>query len=97
MQITESKLREVFKEYGDITNVQLKYTPEGKFRKFAFVGFKTNDSADAAIKALDKTFIEGSKLTVEVCARLGEPQQLHQHYSILMEVVDECIKENPGY
>jgi multiple RNA-binding domain-containing protein 1 len=62
----------VFKDHGEITNVQLKYTPEGKFRKFAFVGFKTKESADAAIKALDKTFIEGSKLTVEVCARFGE-------------------------
>ena len=38
-KVTEQKLRELFSSTGgNVTSVQLKYTKEGKFRHFAFVG-----------------------------------------------------------
>ncbi|CAG0915323.1 unnamed protein product [Notodromas monacha] len=71
---TEERLASIFEPFGQVTNVQLKYTKEGKFRQFAFIGFKTPDSVAEAIKKLDKTFLEGNKLAVEVCKKLGETQ-----------------------
>ena len=55
-----------------VTNVQLKYTREGKFRHFGFVGFKTDDDAKNAQKYFNGTFIGSSKISVEVCADLGD-------------------------
>ena len=71
-QVTEETLRETFSAKGYVTDVQLKYTPEGKFRGFAFVGFKTEEQADAAIEFFNGTFIGATKATVEKCAPLGE-------------------------
>lgn len=71
LQIEESTLRELFSEKGIVTDVQLKFTKDGKFRQFAFVGFETEDAAKNAIKAFDKTFIKTSKISVEVCNDLA--------------------------
>lgn len=54
-----------------MTDVQLKYTKEGKFRKFGFVGFKTENDAQRALKSLNDTYIDTSKINVQVCAALG--------------------------
>ena len=69
--MTEETLRETFSAKGYVTDVQLKYTAEGKFRGFAFVGFKTEDQAEAAIDFFNGTYIGATKATVEKCAPLG--------------------------
>lgn len=71
-KITEDKIREVFGEIGTITDVQLKYTPEGKFRNFGFIGFQTEAEAEQAINSLNNTFINTNRITVEKCALLGD-------------------------
>ncbi|XP_043230648.1 probable RNA-binding protein 19 [Amphibalanus amphitrite] len=70
-KVTEETLRETFSAKGYVTDVQLKYTPDGKFRGFAFIGFKTAEQADAAIDFFNGTFIGATKATVEKCASLG--------------------------
>ncbi|XP_014277556.2 probable RNA-binding protein 19 [Halyomorpha halys] len=70
--VSADKLKEKFSEFGRITDVQLKYTPNGKFRNFAFIGYETGDEADNAIKALDKSFIGTNRIQVETCAGLGD-------------------------
>lgn len=70
--ITQEKLRSQFGERGTITDIQLKYTKEGIFRQFAYIGYQSEDEATVAITTFDKTFIQTSKITVEKCAALGE-------------------------
>ncbi|XP_043270528.1 probable RNA-binding protein 19 [Venturia canescens] len=70
--VTETKLKELFSEKGIVTDVQLKHTKDGKFRRFGFVGFKTEDQAKLALEYFDKTCIDTSKISVELCTGLGD-------------------------
>ncbi|XP_076264018.1 putative RNA-binding protein 19 [Rhynchophorus ferrugineus] len=70
--ISEEKIRDLFGQYGTITDIQLKYTPEGNFRRFGFIGFQNESEADTAIENLNQTFITTSKISVEKCALLGD-------------------------
>ena len=71
LQITDTKLKELFSHKGLVTDVQLKYTKDGKFRRFAFIGFKTEEQAVAAKEHFDKTYIDTCKISIEQCASLG--------------------------
>lgn len=82
LKITEEKLRKIFQEKGTITDIQLKYTPEGKFREFAFVGYQNENEAEEAIKSFNDMFINTKKIQVESCALLGNHSfnlQLENH------------------
>ncbi|KAL1517600.1 hypothetical protein ABEB36_001341 [Hypothenemus hampei] len=70
--ITEEKLRELFNPNGTITDIQLKYTKQGTFRRFGFIGFQNEEEADRAVQALNNTFINTSKISVDKCALLGD-------------------------
>jgi multiple RNA-binding domain-containing protein 1 len=70
-QITEQKIREVFGQKGVITDVQLKHK-DGRFRQFGFVGFEKDESAAEAVKYFNQTFINTSRISVEICAALGD-------------------------
>lgn len=73
--VTETKIKELFSEKGVVTDVQLKYTKDGKFRRFCFVGFKTEEEALRAIEYFDKTCIDTCRISVEQCATLGDPSK----------------------
>ena len=51
--------------------MQLKYTPDGKFRQFCFIGYRSEEEAQEAIKYFNNTCIQTSRIKVEVCAALG--------------------------
>ena len=71
--IKETRLREIFSNHGgEITDLKLCFTKKGVFRKFAFVGYKTDGDASGAVKALNKTFIDTAKIVVEKCVNFGE-------------------------
>ena len=65
-QIKEEKIRSIFGAHGEITDLQLKFTSAGVFRKFAFLGFRAKESARTAIECLNKTFIDSSKIQVSL-------------------------------
>lgn len=69
--MTEDDLKEKFSETGVITDVQLKFTKDGKFRHFAFIGFETEQQAASAIQYFDKSFFRSVRMNVEACAALG--------------------------
>lgn len=71
-QISESKVRQVFGEKGQLTDVQLKYTPDGTFRQFAFIGYQNDEDASTAIQYFNNYYLESSKLSVERCSDLGK-------------------------
>ncbi|CAD6194698.1 unnamed protein product [Caenorhabditis auriculariae] len=69
---TEASLRKFFSKHGTITDASLKYTKEGKFRKFAFVGFLDEESAKKAVNQTNQAFMGTSKLQVEECRPFGD-------------------------
>nr|XP_050028787.1 probable RNA-binding protein 19 [Dermacentor andersoni] len=74
-KIKEDRLREFFSTKGTVTDLQLKYTKEGVFRRFAFVGFKDEAQAAAAKEYFNNSYLDTSKLQVELCAALGDSQK----------------------
>ncbi|CAI2350179.1 unnamed protein product [Caenorhabditis sp. 36 PRJEB53466] len=69
---TEAQLRKHFEKYGKLSDASLKYTKEGKFRGFAFVGFLEDGSAATALAKTNQTFFNSKKLTVEECRPFGD-------------------------
>lgn len=54
----------MFAAFGTVTDCTLKFTKDGKFRKFGFVGFKSEEDANTALKHFDKSFVDTSRVTV---------------------------------
>lgn len=70
--VTNTKLKELFSQKGIVTDVQLKYTNDGHFRRFAFIGYKTEEQANLAQTYFDQTCIDTCRISVEQCASLGD-------------------------
>eukprot|EP00106_Octopus_bimaculoides_P015495 XP_014782937.1 PREDICTED: probable RNA-binding protein 19 [Octopus bimaculoides] len=70
--MTQERLQEIFGVKGHITNCNLKYTKDGVFRKFAFIGYRNDEDCSAAIKYFSKTFVDTSKIQVEPAYDLGD-------------------------
>lgn len=63
----------MFAAFGTVTDCSLKFTKDGKFRKFGFVGFKAEEDANRALKHFNKSFVDTSRVTVEMCKAFGDP------------------------
>ncbi|XP_074636060.1 putative RNA-binding protein 19 isoform X2 [Acropora palmata] len=70
--IKEETVRSIFEEEGELTDLKLCYTDTGKFRRFAFIGYKTEDQAKAALLHFDKSFVDTSKITLDIARNLGD-------------------------
>ncbi|XP_053558130.1 probable RNA-binding protein 19 isoform X2 [Bombina bombina] len=73
--IKEHRLRELFSEFGTLTDCTLKYTKDGKFRKFGFIGYGSEDEGKAALIHFNKSFIDTSRISVELCKAFGDPKK----------------------
>ncbi|XP_062999963.1 probable RNA-binding protein 19 [Elgaria multicarinata webbii] len=69
----EERFRDLFAAFGTLTDCSLKFTKDGKFRKFGFIGFKSEDDAKVALTHFNKSFIDTAKVTVEFCKSFGDP------------------------
>uniref|UniRef100_A0A3Q1HRR2 Probable RNA-binding protein 19 n=1 Tax=Anabas testudineus TaxID=64144 RepID=A0A3Q1HRR2_ANATE len=69
----EERFRSMFAAFGTVTDCSLKFTKDGKFRKFGFVGFKAEDDANRALKHFNRSFVDTSRVTVEMCKAFGDP------------------------
>ncbi|XP_073956712.1 probable RNA-binding protein 19 [Choristoneura fumiferana] len=74
-KVTVDSLKELFGQKGEVTDVQLKYTKDGKFRNFGFVGYRSEEQAAAAREHFDGTCVRSMKIQVEVCANLGDEKK----------------------
>lgn len=54
----------MFAAFGTVTDCSLKFTKDGKFRKFGFVGFRSEEEANRALKHLNKSFVDTSRVMV---------------------------------
>ncbi|KAI8586983.1 hypothetical protein BDZ88DRAFT_263737 [Geranomyces variabilis] len=66
------RFREHFGQKGEITDVKLAKTPDGTFRRFGYVGYKTDKEAKAALKFFDGTFVDTSRIQVELAKSIGD-------------------------
>ncbi|CAF1389336.1 unnamed protein product [Adineta steineri] len=71
-QVKEEHVRKHFEAFGPITDLQLKYTQDGIFRRFGFVGYANDEQAQRAIDKLNKSYIGTSKIVVEQCLDLND-------------------------
>ncbi|XP_025745503.1 probable RNA-binding protein 19 isoform X2 [Callorhinus ursinus] len=69
----EERFRQLFANFGTLTDCSLKFTKDGKFRKFGFIGFKSEEEARMALNHFNKSFIDTSRITVEFCKSFGDP------------------------
>ena len=63
--VTEEELREMFLQYGEVSSLNLimdRYS--GRSKGFGFVEMPNNAEADKAIKALNKTMLQGREIKV---------------------------------
>ncbi|XP_055681247.1 probable RNA-binding protein 19 [Lutzomyia longipalpis] len=91
-KITDQRIRELFGQKGRITDVQLKYTKEGIFRRFCFVGYETDEEAQKALSYFNGSFVDTSKVTVEICAALGGITKSAKHNVKVQEEDDSHEK-----
>ncbi|NP_001088073.1 RNA binding motif protein 19 L homeolog [Xenopus laevis] len=73
--IKEDRFRELFAAFGTLTDCSLKYTKDGKFRKFGFIGFVSEEEAKAALGHFNKSYIDTSRVSVELCKSFGDPEK----------------------
>ncbi|XP_057970697.1 multiple RNA-binding domain-containing protein 1 isoform X2 [Malania oleifera] len=71
--VAEDRLREVFSRKGEITDVKLMRTKDGKSRQFAFIGFRTEHEAEEALKFFNKSYLDTCRLTCEIARKIGDP------------------------
>ena len=69
---SEQRLKEMFSSCGEVTDVKLMKTPTGTFRKFGFIGFSTDQEAEAALKHFNKTYVASSRIEVELAKPYGD-------------------------
>ncbi|XP_066348229.1 uncharacterized protein [Miscanthus floridulus] len=69
----ERRLREVFSRKGEVTDAKVIRTKDGKSRQFAFIGYRTNEEAEEALKYFNNTYIDTCKITCEVARKIGDP------------------------
>ncbi|KZT58178.1 RNA-binding domain-containing protein [Calocera cornea HHB12733] len=84
--ITDQRLRDNFSQQPStsanrgsgsytLTDARIARKPDGTSRKFAFVGYKTHEEAERAKAWWDRTYIDGSRINVEVVEEKHEPRK----------------------
>ncbi|KAL1936134.1 hypothetical protein VTP01DRAFT_268 [Rhizomucor pusillus] len=62
--LTEEQLKDHFAAKGQVTDAKLMRTSDGKSRRFGFVGYKDEKSAQEAIEYFNNSFIDTSRISV---------------------------------
>ncbi|ORX86199.1 RNA-binding domain-containing protein [Anaeromyces robustus] len=70
--LTAERFREHFASKGEITDSKLSFTKDGVFRRFGFIGYKSEKEAKKAVKYFDNTYIDTSKIKVEIAKTIGD-------------------------
>lgn len=68
---TQDQLKDHFASQGSVTDVKLVSTPDGISRRFGYIGFKTNQQAQNAIKYFNRTYMDTCRIEVEEAFSIG--------------------------
>ncbi|KAI8999531.1 hypothetical protein BC832DRAFT_564521 [Gaertneriomyces semiglobifer] len=69
---TLERFKEHFGQKGEVTDAKLVKNGDGVFRRFGYIGYKTEKDAKAALKYFNNTFIDTSKIQVEAAKAIGD-------------------------
>ncbi|KAI3864260.1 hypothetical protein MKX03_006093 [Papaver bracteatum] len=70
-------------------------TRDGKSRQFAFIGFRTEQQAEEALKYFNNSYMDTSRITCEIAHKVGDaniPRPWSRHSATKKETVDESKK-----
>ncbi|KAJ1782823.1 Multiple RNA-binding domain-containing protein 1, partial [Coemansia sp. RSA 2399] len=70
--ITEDRFRSHFGAKGEVTDVKLIYNNTGKFRRFGYIGYQSEEEAKTAQEYFNNSFIDTSKVDVEIAKPFGD-------------------------
>ena len=70
--LTEKRFKEHFSKMGVVTDAKIIYTKDGRSRLFGFIGYRTPDEAKKALKYFNNTFIDTSRVSVELAKSFGD-------------------------
>ncbi|RKP24254.1 hypothetical protein SYNPS1DRAFT_23656 [Syncephalis pseudoplumigaleata] len=90
--LTEERLREHFAAQGEVTDVRLMRTAKGVSRRFAFIGYKTEQEAHKAIAHFHGTFIDTSRIVVEQAKSAGNAARDDARLQEFLQVMQPRIK-----
>ncbi|KAH7388553.1 hypothetical protein KP509_16G081500 [Ceratopteris richardii] len=79
LEITEEALKEEFSGYGEITSLIIMRDADGNPKGFGFVNFKTKDSAENALKAMNGKILGCKALYVALAQKKAERERMLQH------------------
>jgi len=71
---TPEILKRRFSEYGQLTDVKIATTKDGVSRRFAFLGYASEDSATRARKGVHNTYIMTNKVQVDFAREIGSKE-----------------------
>ncbi|VTJ88242.1 Hypothetical predicted protein [Marmota monax] len=74
--VKEEQFRQLFIAFGALTDCSLKFTKVGKF---GFIGFKSEEEAQAALNHFNKSFIDTSRITSSASPLGLEPRAWNKH------------------
>merc|ERR1719210_1355876 len=66
---TQEMVHAYFSQFGAVTNVELKYGPDGTFRGFGFITFGSPESVRAVLENYDNNLIEGKWIDCKTAAQ----------------------------
>ncbi|XP_048503349.1 multiple RNA-binding domain-containing protein 1-like isoform X3 [Beta vulgaris subsp. vulgaris] len=71
--LTLDRFKAHFSQIGDLTDALLLRTKEGRSRRMGFIGYRTEQQAQDAIKYFNNSFVDCSKITCEVGRKSADP------------------------
>lgn len=71
--LTEERLKEHFSKEGNVSDVKLMKKRNGESRQFAFIGYKSQQDAERAVKYFDRSFIDTARIEVQVAKTFSDP------------------------
>ncbi|CAO3589220.1 unnamed protein product [Absidia cylindrospora] len=69
--LSDEKFRTHFATKGEVTDARLMRTSSGQSRRFGFIGYRSDQVAEAALNHFNGTFINTSKIVVEKAIPYG--------------------------
>lgn len=70
--LTEKRFRDHFAQKGTVTDAKIIRTKDGRSRLFGFIGYRSAEEANRAVKYFNNTFIDTSRVTVELAKSFGD-------------------------
>lgn len=82
-EVTQSELFNLFKGFGEIMSCKLETYPDGKSKGYAYVQFKNEADADAALKGLNDREVNGKKLEINIHEKRDSRKPQEKRYNNL--------------